>query len=601
MQVYSLCRLTPVLNNKNTQKVDENNLLPRQCNSIPLFAFKGQVKLDNDYDKWFKSYLKFVDEKFSIANEIIDVVSEPQFYNSLNEKDTIKVLDIGCGNGVLTQNYLNGISKIFPSKNIEVDALDVNKNLIKDFRENNYNLSSNIQIDLQKKDFFKSSNNNKYDLIIASHVMYYTDDLSDSLNKIESSLSDDGKAIIFHHSGEDCILSELRAKYNSESMANLKQSKDDISTNDIIKSTLEKENINHKSKKQFFNLYFPQNDKTQDFRNLISFLADKPFMELVKENKIAPFINEIKEKVDDDNALKLNNNMYILESSKTKNIDYVGPQYNKKIDIIFSDIDGTLSVSDDYISPTTIKAVDDLNKVNIPLVLTTARCYKDTLPIINSFNQKPEYTIVLQGGSIIDKNGNAVVENIIPELVGKELINWVGNNLSEDKNSHLIMYFDEQPYSTTNIQFPWKAVTKIEQVNSFDDLFKKNMKLQKAILYKINAKPSDVVNIESSFNKANITQLQLKESGTGFYEFQNADVSKDKAIKYILKNLSINPKNVMSIGDSSNDIEMLDYIKDNKGLAVAMGNANNKVKEHANAVTSDVNSDGFAYVINKII
>ena len=241
-----------------------------------------------------------------------------------------------------------------------------------------------------------------------------------------------------------------------------------------------------------------------------------------------------------------------------------------------------------------------MNKNNIPIVLTTARCYRDSLPIIDSFDQKPDYTIVLQGGSIIDKKGTAIVENIIPESVGEKLINWVENSLSKDKNAHLIMYFNEQPYSTTNIQFPWKAITEIKQVDSFDDLFKKGMKLQKAILYKTDANPTDFTKINSSFCEANIKELQLKESRTGFYEFQNADVSKDKAIKYILKKLSIAPKNAMAIGDSSNDIEMLDFIKENDGLAVAMGNANSHVKQHANAVTPDVKSDGFAYAVNKL-
>ena len=56
----------------------------------------------------------------------------------------------------------------------------------------------------------------------------------------------------------------------------------------------------------------------------------------------------------------------------------------------------------------------------------------------------------------------------------------------------------------------------------------------------------------------------------------------------------------MAIGDSSNDLEMLDYISSRNGLAIAMGDANKEVKTHANAITSGVYDDGFAVAIDNL-
>ena len=83
-------------------------------------------------------------------------------------------------------------------------------------------------------------------------------------------------------------------------------------------------------------------------------------------------------------------------------------------------------------------------------------------------------------------------------------------------------------------------------------------------------------------------------------EFQNKWVSKDKAIDFLLRALKLEPKNAMVIGDSANDIEMMDFIRKQNGLAVAMGNADDFVKSHANAITSHIDEDGFSTAVGKI-
>ena len=51
----------------------------------------------------------------------------------------------------------------------------------------------------------------------------------------------------------------------------------------------------------------------------------------------------------------------------------------------------------------------------------------------------------------------------------------------------------------------------------------------------------------------------------------------------------------MALGDQANDAPMLEYA----GVGVAMGNAVDYTKEHADAVTADCDHDGVALAINK--
>lgn len=64
--------------------------------------------------------------------------------------------------------------------------------------------------------------------------------------------------------------------------------------------------------------------------------------------------------------------------------------------------------------------------------------------------------------------------------------------------------------------------------------------------------------------------------------------SKATAIEAILKKLGLKPENAIAFGDGLNDIEMLQTV----GCGVAMGNAHEKLKEHADYVAKPVYEDG---------
>jgi len=70
-------------------------------------------------------------------------------------------------------------------------------------------------------------------------------------------------------------------------------------------------------------------------------------------------------------------------------------------------------------------------------------------------------------------------------------------------------------------------------------------------------------------------------------------VNKAKGVKALARELNITKDEVIAFGDSENDIEMLKYV----GCGVAMGNADQKVKEIADFVTDSNDDDG---IYNKL-
>ena len=90
-------------------------------------------------------------------------------------------------------------------------------------------------------------------------------------------------------------------------------------------------------------------------------------------------------------------------------------------------------------------------------------------------------------------------------------------------------------------------------------------------------------------------------SGTWYAEITNKSVSKGTALKQICDKIGINIKNACAIGDAQNDLEMMKVVNDNGGLSIAMGNAEEIVKQTANSFTKHIDRDGYSEAVDEIL
>jgi len=91
--------------------------------------------------------------------------------------------------------------------------------------------------------------------------------------------------------------------------------------------------------------------------------------------------------------------------------------------------------------------------------------------------------------------------------------------------------------------------------------------------------------------------LEISNSSIYNLEINPLGVSKASALENLCKHLGINMQEVISVGDSLNDIKAIQA----SGLGVAMENAQDEVKAAADAVTLSNNDHGVAEVIRRFI
>lgn len=91
--------------------------------------------------------------------------------------------------------------------------------------------------------------------------------------------------------------------------------------------------------------------------------------------------------------------------------------------------------------------------------------------------------------------------------------------------------------------------------------------------------------------------LEISNSSPTNLEINPGGISKASALQELCGLLELDMSQVIAVGDSLNDIAAIREA----GLGIAMGNAQDAVKQAANAVTVSNNEDAIAHVLEHIV
>lgn len=259
--------------------------------------------------------------------------------------------------------------------------------------------------------------------------------------------------------------------------------------------------------------------------------------------------------------------------------------------MICLDIDGTLLNSKHKI---TQPVKDSIQKVvaekNIPIILVSARMPKGII-----FLQKElgiAFPIISYSGALIlDQKQNILHQEILPSTDVQSIY-----AAAKKLQAHLSIYKEDTWYIEKNDVWSKQEsdITGIRpEIQPFAKLLTQ-WNSQKTGPNKLlcMAAPEIIQALKNSLATKSITSYCSKPT---YLEIVPSSASKTNAIKYLANIGSIATKEIMTIGDNYNDIDMLE----SAGLGIAMGNAPDAVKIHAAAITASNDNDGVAAAIGK--
>ncbi|MDD4601247.1 5-amino-6-(5-phospho-D-ribitylamino)uracil phosphatase YcsE [bioreactor metagenome] len=270
--------------------------------------------------------------------------------------------------------------------------------------------------------------------------------------------------------------------------------------------------------------------------------------------------------------------------------------------LVCVDVDGTLLNSKHKITQRTKEALLQAHQLGVHVVISTGRMYTDAEYYSNLIGVK---------SPVIASNGAFIKEKDKDKVIFKDVL---GESLSLELLS-LFHKHNIKPYFCTpnkfyygNIMFKlYYIVAKLlgARSNKLDDRFVFSWGQWQKVLCKekdnivkceiIYRNPALIDALRSEL--ATLKSLEIIDSSKYNIEITRKGVSKGKAVAMLAALYDVKREEILTIGDSANDLSMIEYA----GLGIAMGNATDVVKQKADYITNSNDNEGVANAIRKFV
>ena len=286
--------------------------------------------------------------------------------------------------------------------------------------------------------------------------------------------------------------------------------------------------------------------------------------------------------------------------------------------LVAIDLDGTLLNSYGEVSKATREALLEAKRRGIEVVLASGRPISSTESIATDLGVD-NYLISGNGSAVYDIRNQEVIydrflrkDQVLKIADECEKNSFFYNVYTEDEVIASSLNYNVLFYSKENLKKVEEKRTHINVVQNIRRYIEESGKEKflkitvcdesKFIFNSIMRKLKMIQGIDV-LEVAYMSRKKIK-SGTEDVEIQyyyteitNENVNKWTAVEFLMDKLGVQKDEVATIGDNMNDKEMIE----NAGLGVVMGNSNPTMKELADAVVADNNSEGVLEALNKFI
>ena len=269
---------------------------------------------------------------------------------------------------------------------------------------------------------------------------------------------------------------------------------------------------------------------------------------------------------------------------------------NLKYKLIAVDMDGTLLKSDKTLHPDTIRDIEYVSKKGVNVVYCSGRAVVEVRPYLEDL-PSVRYGILCSGSVVYDFKEEkqifsreiaskyaVMIADAAKKYDGMVHFLAIGSTVSIHQVSHMDDYnmgvyqplFEEKAKKVEDMSVEAAGRISVPKCNIY---FKTNADRTAAY--------EDLKHLPLTFATVGDTVLEMNAPG----------ISKAFGIQVLANRLNITMEEIVGIGDSDNDREMLSKV----GLPVAMGNAEPEILAMCGMVTDDNDHNGVGKAIRKLI
>jgi HAD superfamily hydrolase (TIGR01484 family) len=262
--------------------------------------------------------------------------------------------------------------------------------------------------------------------------------------------------------------------------------------------------------------------------------------------------------------------------------------------LIALDIDGTVLLEDESLSPGVVDAVRHAQEQGHEVMLATGRSWDSTHTVMERLGIRPEYAVCSNGAIVMRRVGGpdatayerAHVETFDPT----EVLTLLGEHLGD---AHFLVELPDGQRLFTDYLDDWN----LQGANrvSFAEL--SHQRVCRVVVVAPEKTDKDFLEL---VKRIGLSQVSYAIGWTAWLDIAPQGVNKSTALELVREWLGIPPENVLVMGDGRNDIEMMQWAVSRGGRAIAMGQGPAEVHDAAGEIGLSVSEGGVAAVLRDL-
>ena len=261
--------------------------------------------------------------------------------------------------------------------------------------------------------------------------------------------------------------------------------------------------------------------------------------------------------------------------------------------LIALDIDGTVLLEDESLSPGVVDAVEHAHRAGHEVMIATGRSWEGTRGIMRVLGVAPEF-VVCSNGAVVLKRVEADelrydrwhVETFDPSAV----LDQLREHLPDAR--YLVELPDGRRLYTEYLE-DWN-LTNARRV-PFEELGAQQV--CRIVVVSPEKREQDFVELVA---RIGLNHVSYAVGWTAWLDIAPQGVDKSTGLERVRTELDIDPAHVLVIGDGRNDVGMFRWALDNGGRAVAMAQGPQEVRDAAGETMSSVHEGGVAEVLRRL-
>ncbi len=263
------------------------------------------------------------------------------------------------------------------------------------------------------------------------------------------------------------------------------------------------------------------------------------------------------------------------------------------IKLVALDLDDTLLAPNFRISQETITSIQKVRQQKVGITISTGRMFLSALPYAMQLGI--DVPLITYQGALVKNSlsGEVLYYKPVPGELAHEIM-----NIFKDCGVHYHSYFDDrlvmETLSAEGKAYSLLAGVEATVVNDLAESLETNDAMK---IMAISPNEGKILELERCLQSSYADKLHITRSKPHFLEVMHPEADKSKALQVVARHYKIEREEVLAIGDSYNDMEMIKWA----GVGVAMGNAVKALQETADFITASNSEEGVALALHRFI